>query len=57
MRVPVRLLTFAPVAALAVAALALPSAAGPDKIKVPPAGTYEYICGLHPSMKGTVEVR
>jgi plastocyanin len=20
------------------------------------AGTYEYICGLHPSMKGTIEV-
>lgn len=23
----------------------------------PAAGTYEYICGLHPAMKGTVEVK
>jgi plastocyanin len=35
MRVPFRLLTFAPVAALTVAALAIPSVAGPDKVKFP----------------------
>ena len=23
----------------------------------PAAGVYEYICGLHPAMKGTVEVK
>lgn len=35
MRFPFRLLTFAPVAVLTVAALATPSGAGPDKIKFP----------------------
>jgi plastocyanin len=23
----------------------------------PTAGVYDYVCGLHPSMKGTVEVK